>query len=419
MPELRVRVGRPHRQRRGRGRRRGRRGWCSGTPSTPRAGCSRSPRPGTVLVDDVTRRASEASIAYEDAGIHQVKGRDQPVHAWTALRVVAGAGGARRSAGLEAPFVGRDAELQTIIDAGDDSAARERARGMSRSSARRARASRGSCGSSSSTSTASRRCATGTKGGACPTARESRTGRSPRWSGRGRGSSRRRSRPSAREKLRATVERFVPDERERRLVEPRLAHLLRLEERPDADRADLFSGWRLFFERMAENSPVMLAFEDLQWADSGLLDFIDYLLEWSADFPIFVLTLAPAGAAATGGPRGSRWCSHPLEPEAIATIARGPRAGTARGADRPDRTPRRGHPAVRRRDDPHAPGPRPARAGGLALRGHRRRLGPRRARDAAGARRLSARRPVRRRAFAAAGCLRARPVVHRRRRRRR
>ena len=63
---------------------------------------------GTVLVDDVTRRASEAAIAYEDAGSHEVKGREQPVHAWTALRVVAGAGGARRGAGLEAPFVGRE-----------------------------------------------------------------------------------------------------------------------------------------------------------------------------------------------------------------------------------------------------------------------------------------------------------------------
>ena len=58
------------------------------------------------------------------------------------------------------------------------------------------------------------------------------------------------------------------------------------------DRADLFSGWRLFFERMAATNPVILAFEDLQWADSGLLEFIDYLLEWSPDVPIFVLTFA-------------------------------------------------------------------------------------------------------------------------------
>ena len=73
--------------------------------------------PGTVLVDDVTRRASEAAIAYEDAGTHQVKGREAPVRAWTALRVVAGAGGAKRGAGLEAPLVGRDRELGLIIDA--------------------------------------------------------------------------------------------------------------------------------------------------------------------------------------------------------------------------------------------------------------------------------------------------------------
>jgi class 3 adenylate cyclase len=78
--------------------------------------------PGTVLVDDVTRRSSEAAIAYEDAGTHQVKGRDQPVRAFVALRVVAGAGGARRGAGLEAPFVGRDAELQAVIEAGEQSA---------------------------------------------------------------------------------------------------------------------------------------------------------------------------------------------------------------------------------------------------------------------------------------------------------
>jgi hypothetical protein len=52
---------------------------------------------GPVLVDVVTRRANEAAIAYEDAAVHKVKGREQPVHAWTALRVVAGAGGARRA----------------------------------------------------------------------------------------------------------------------------------------------------------------------------------------------------------------------------------------------------------------------------------------------------------------------------------
>jgi predicted ATPase len=36
---------------------------------------------------------------------------------------------------------------------------------------------------------------------------------------------------------------------------------------------------------------VVLVFEDLQWADSGLLEFIDYLLEWSVERPMFVLAL--------------------------------------------------------------------------------------------------------------------------------
>src|SRR5436190_255334 len=44
--------------------------------------------PGEVLVDDATRRASEAAIAYEDAGESAVRGREQTVRAWRALRVV-------------------------------------------------------------------------------------------------------------------------------------------------------------------------------------------------------------------------------------------------------------------------------------------------------------------------------------------
>jgi tetratricopeptide (TPR) repeat protein len=123
----------------------------------------------------------------------------------------------------------------------------------------------------------------------------------------------------AREKLAATVQEHVPDERERRLVEPRLAHLLRLEERPDADRADLFSGWRLYLERLAEVQPLILAFEDLQWVDSGLLEFIDYLMEWSAEYPIFVIALGRTELL----PRRPAWnplVLDPLEPTDVRAI---------------------------------------------------------------------------------------------------
>jgi tetratricopeptide (TPR) repeat protein len=97
---------------------------------------------------------------------------------------------------------------------------------------------------------------------------------------------------SALEKLRATVRENVPDPEEQRWIEPRLAHLLGLEDRTAADREDLFAAWRLFFERLADQLPTILVFDDMQWADPSLLDFIEYLLEWSRSFPLYVVTLA-------------------------------------------------------------------------------------------------------------------------------
>ena len=97
---------------------------------------------------------------------------------------------------------------------------------------------------------------------------------------------------SALEKLAAVLHEIVPDAEERAFVEPRLQHLLGLTDRVAPDRQDLFSAWRLFFERMAEQHPVILVVEDIQWADAALIEFLEYLLEWSRAFPIFVLTLA-------------------------------------------------------------------------------------------------------------------------------
>ena len=94
-------------------------------------------------------------------------------------------------------------------------------------------------------------------------------------------------------KLREVVEEHIDDPDERRFVEPRLAHLLGLEEESAGyEREDLFAAWRLFFERLAVVYPVVMLFEDMQWADASLLDFIEYLLEWSRNSPILVVTQA-------------------------------------------------------------------------------------------------------------------------------
>ena len=104
---------------------------------------------------------------------------------------------------------------------------------------------------------------------------------------RGRGAGARRSPSCARRSS-----EHITDPDERQWVEPRLAHLLGLAEGPPGDQENLFSAWRVLFERLAEQDTVVLVFEDMQWADAGLLDFVEYLLDWSRSHPIFVLVLA-------------------------------------------------------------------------------------------------------------------------------
>ena len=41
-------------------------------------------------------------------------------------------------------------------------------------------------------------------------------------------------------------------------------------------------------ERISEAGTVAMVFEDLQWADAGLLDFIESLMEWSRSKPILI-----------------------------------------------------------------------------------------------------------------------------------
>src|SRR5690242_13904179 len=75
-----------------------------------------SATPGTVFVGDATRRATEDTVVFEDAGSFELKGKEGLTPLWRALRIVSGLRGSLKSHGLEAPFVGRDRELRTIKD---------------------------------------------------------------------------------------------------------------------------------------------------------------------------------------------------------------------------------------------------------------------------------------------------------------
>jgi len=284
--------------------------------------------PSTVLAGESTRRAAEAAIAFEDAGEHELKGKAEPMRLWRALRVVANRGGEGRSSGLEAPFVGRDRELRLVKDLFQTSAESGRAHlalvtgsagiGKSRLSWE---FEKYADGLTTTFLWHKGRCLSYGEGVAYWALAEMVRGRA--------GILEAEDATTAAGKLDASVAEHVPDARDREWIAPRLAHLLGLGD-ATFEREDLFGAWRLFFECLADEAPTILVFEDLQWADAGLLDFVEHLVEWARAKPIFVLALARPelferragyGASTRGGFTGL--ALEPLSDEAMDELLNG------------------------------------------------------------------------------------------------
>ncbi len=245
--------------------------------------------PGVVLVGETTQRAASSAIAFEAAGEQVLKGKTAPVPAWRALRVVAEVGGRNRADGLEAPFVGRDEEFRLLRDLFHATGRERRVRLISVT---------GPAGIGKS------RLAweflkyidglvedTWWHAGRCPAYGQGVTFWALGEMVRGRcGLLETDDEPTTRAKVAASVAEWIPEEAERRWVEAALLALLGLETGASPDQ--LFAAWRTYFERIAAHGMVAMVFEDLHFADSGLLDFIDHLLTWSKGLPIYIVTLA-------------------------------------------------------------------------------------------------------------------------------
>ena len=99
---------------------------------------------------------------------------------------------------------------------------------------------------------------------------------------------------TASEKLARTAARLLPDRPQADWVRSHLEPLVGLGGSgggPEA-QAEAFAAWRRFFEAVAEQRPLVLVFEDVQWADDGLLDFVDHLVEWALGVPLLVVCTA-------------------------------------------------------------------------------------------------------------------------------
>lgn len=245
--------------------------------------------PGTVLVGDTTVRVTRGIIAFEEAGLLELKGKEEPYPAFRALRVIADTDGDPNL--IEPPFVGRIEELRLLKDHLHAVSRDRKARVVSVTGI-------GGIGKSRLAREFGRYIDGLTETflwhtGRCPPYGEGITfwalGEMVR---RRAGITEGEQAGEARAKLAETVETYVADQEEQKWIEPRLAFLLGIDERPQGTSEELAAGWRTFFERMAESGPVVMVFEDLQWADQGLLDFIDSLLHWSRDYPILVVALS-------------------------------------------------------------------------------------------------------------------------------
>jgi hypothetical protein len=60
----------------------------------------------------------------------------------------------------------------------------------------------------------------------------------------------------------------------------------------ESGRVEAFAAWRRFFEAMAEERPTVLVFEDIQWADAALLDFVDLLADRAGALPLLIVCTA-------------------------------------------------------------------------------------------------------------------------------
>jgi len=282
--------------------------------------------PGCVWVDESTRALTAAAISYADAGEHVLKGKAATARLWHARAVVAEVGGGQRVDGLEAPLAGRDREVRMVKELFHSTQESLRPRmvvldgepgvGKSRLAwefekyvdglTATVRWHRGRCLSYGE----------GVAFWALAEAIRPRLGLTEADSGE-----------VVSAALEARLSELVPDSAERDWLRPRLGALIGAGPGGGFAREDLFAAWTTFFERLADGeSAVVLVIDDAQYADDGLLAYLESMLA-SAAAPIFVLVLARPELLARrpelGGRRASVVRLDPLDDAAMATLVDG------------------------------------------------------------------------------------------------
>ncbi len=246
--------------------------------------------PGSVYVGEPTMRASSAAIAFEPAGEHLVKGKSIPVDAYRVDQIVAEVGGQGRTDVLEPPFAGRTDELRLLKDLRESIGRDRKARHVSI-------IGEGGIGKSRLVWEFQKY-----SDGLVETTYWHQ-GRSPAYGDgvafwaikemihRRAGILETDDDDTVIAALDSALEEFLEAD-DADWVRPRLHAVLGVGSAPSGGRSELDSAVRIFFQGLAARAPTVLVFEDLQWADTGVIEFVEDLTEWSRDYPILIITLA-------------------------------------------------------------------------------------------------------------------------------
>ena len=257
-------------------------------------------RPGAVTVGQRTLRATQDAVSYRELAPLTLKGKAAPVPAWEATGLIAPQG-LRRVASVEAPLTGRDRELDALEAAYSRVVREGRAHMVTL-------VGEAGVGKSRLLREFERRLPD------LEPAAAMRTGRClPYGSGivywalaealRGEAAIvDSDSSDEAWSKLCAYVSDVLPEApgpSERRAAQIGRSLGLDVPEEleppgsrePERMREAFFSALRTVIEASARRNPLVLAFEDIHWADDGMLDAIEHLAQW-VRAPLLIVCLA-------------------------------------------------------------------------------------------------------------------------------
>ena len=283
--------------------------------------------PGTVIVDETTMRSSDAAIAFEPLAPVEAKGKSEPIATWRAVEARSRVGEAEMA--TRTPFVGREHERAVLL---------ESFLRVERESAVQLVTIVGEPGIGKSRLVAELRTSLDDRPelvtwrhGRCLPYGEGITfwalGEAVKAEA---GILESDDQAEAAAKLEQAVSALFEDDSEREWLASRLGPLVGAGGEAGAvGRDEAFTSWRRFLEAMAARRPVVLVVEDLHWADTALLDFLEHVLDWGAPVPLLVLAttrpeLYDRRAGWGGGRRNATTISlSPLSAEETARLLQG------------------------------------------------------------------------------------------------